>query len=181
MNKTNKNRLYASLVAILSASLLFTSALVNATAQPQEEYHVLGKRQTGSRIRPEIITSLIPLDKTYAELSETDKTYIRANYENMPADDEPPFPLKGLNDIWVPVGKTFQRNDQIGEVVAIASVNAEGKVEKVSMYKTTSTDITRMVSAALFATEFKPGLCSGEPCAMDFILEGRLNIELLRH
>ena len=176
----NNNQIYKTLVSLVSFVTLTVVLASTAGAQKQEEYHILGERQTGSRIPPEVVTSLIPLDLTYEELSDKDKAFIKANYDNMPAEDEPPFPENGLMGIWKPIAESFHRSNQIGEIIAVATIDPKGKVEKVAMYKTTSNDMTKMISTALFATKFKPAVCDSKPCTMDFILEGELNIDLMR-
>ncbi len=173
-----KANLAVSLVIALSA-LLFTATTFATEIVEEPVYVVLGDRMTGTRIRPEIVISELPLNATYEQLSADDKAKIRANYDNMPEGDEPPFPKEGLFPLWEHISGLAYKRIQKGNIMAIASVDATGKVGQVMMYETTSNTVTRVVSTVLAATEFKPAVCSGKPCAMDFIFEGRLDIDLL--
>ena len=177
--KPNATALWTTALATLLTLLLVSTQPVFANGK--KEYHLLGEPKTGTRIPTKLVTSPTPLDATYAELDDASKANIKANYENMPVSDEPPFPTEGLEPLWKEITKVSYGRNQIGGIVAIASVSPEGKVEKVAMYDTTSSYMTRVVSAALFATPFKPGVCDGKACAMDFILEGEINIDLMQN
>ncbi len=176
-SRTKANLVYGALIALASALILASAPVY---AEKEELYHVYGDAPTGTRLKPKIISSPTPLDASYEELSEEHKAKIRANYSNMPETDEPPFPTGGLMPIWEAISEQRHPNDQRGKVMAVATVNAEGKVEKVAMYDTTSTHMTKLVANALMYTPFKPAVCNGEPCEMDFILEATLNIDLMR-
>lgn len=166
--------------ALISAALLSMNAMADVGVSPNE-YHLLGEAKTGTRIPTKLVTSPLPLEATYADLNEADKAYIRSNYQNMPESDEPPYPVEGLHEFWDEVTKVRYARNQIGDVVAIASVSPEGKVEKVEVYDTTSTYMTKVISTALFALPFKPAVCNGKACAMEFILEGKMNIDLMQN
>jgi hypothetical protein len=56
---------------------------------------------TGTLIRKDMRwNSKIPLNKTYGELTPEQKEELRAMYESMPADEEPPFPAQGMKPIF---------------------------------------------------------------------------------
>ena len=179
--KYSKKSTKTSLIAASLALALSAFCSAGNAANDEQLYYIYGDAPTGTRIEPRILTSKTPLEATYEQLSEADKVRIKADYANMPADDEPPFPQAGLMPIWEAIVTTRHPSDQVGDVVAIASVNPKGKVEKVAMYNTTSNHMSRLVSTALLASQFKPAICAGNPCAMDYILEARLDIELMRN
>ena len=180
--KNSKRTNRSTLIALASALILSVLASAQAAAKDDPSYILYGEPRTGSRIAPKLLTSPIPINVTYEELSDAEKAKIRANYDSMPEADEPPFPKAGLEPIWKEVTKEGRHSsNQIGDVVVVASVDKDGVVREVAVYNTTSNNMTRIVSTALAATEFKPAVCSGKPCAMDFILEARLDIDLMRN
>jgi hypothetical protein len=179
--KHSKTTKKSPLIALASALILSVLASTAAAAKDDPTYVMYGEARTGSRIAPKVVTSPVPVNVTYQELSEAEKAKIRANYDSMPAADEPPFPKAGLAPIWEAVTDQRHTSNQVGDVVVVASVDKDGIVREVAVYNTTSNNMTRLISTALAATEFKPAVCDGTPCAMDFILEARLDIELLRN
>ena len=89
---------------------------------------------TGTHIRRDALRdSWLPLNQTYAELSEEYKARLRAVYSSMAADDEPPFPVRGLGPSIVQLREVHRRIGGGGEMKLILSVDAEGNVGDVSV------------------------------------------------
>ena len=178
--KHTKRSITSPLIALVSSLVL--SALLSTTtaAKAEGQYYLYGNPPTGTRLAPKVVTSPLPLEATYEELTAEDKAKIRANYDGMPEADEPPFPKAGLKPIWETIYENYHPSNQKGDLVVIASVDLYGVVREVAVYETTSNHMTKLVSTALAATEFKPAKCGGEACAMDFIFEGRLDIDIMR-
>ncbi|NBV19844.1 MAG: hypothetical protein EBS11_25200 [Janthinobacterium sp.] len=125
---------------------------------------------TGTHIRRDALRdSWLPLNQTYGELSAEYKARLRAVYSPMAADDEPPFPVRGLGPSIVQLREVHRRIGGGGEMKLILSVDAEGNVGDVSVYSASNERMAYYGAILLSKEKFKPGLCHGVPCAMDFM------------
>lgn len=86
----------------------------------------------------------------------------------MPKADEPPFPVGGLIAIYRPISQVQNAMVGDGEVEMYVTVNADGRAVSVSVFKTPDPDISEMIAKVLMLTEYKPALCAGKPCVMEF-------------
>ena len=155
--------------------ILFIFAFASAQAfAGEKQYHLRDPAPVGSRFPVKLATSKVPFDKGYAELTEEQRSLVRANYEGLPATDVPPYPKFGTERILRPL--TRARNSLLSntELLAIAMVGADGKVSEVKIYKTPSKQMTELMAAVLYQTEFTPATCGGKPCAMEYLLEQEL-------
>jgi len=50
-------------------------------------------------------------------------------------------------------------------------IDEVGNAKSVSIYKTPDAKLSNVVAATLTRTRFKPGLCEGRPCAMDYVFK----------
>ncbi len=124
---------------------------------------------TGSNIRRNAITAeLVPLNKTYSELSPSEKAVIHGFYERLEPGDEPPFPAEGLKPLYETVGKAQEKLLASGQLILVAEVASTGEVTQVKALRSPDPRMTKVVAAALFATKFKPAVCSGNPCTMEY-------------
>lgn len=145
-----------------SAQLLPTdrsARLVNAATQ-----------STGTIIKRDIKwDSKIPVDKTYGELTAEQKAELHALYNSMPEGDEPPFPSEGMKSIFNAVRNAQRISQARGEINMVVTVDPEGKATKVESFGNESSPrMTEITQQILLLTKFKPGICSGQPCTMQF-------------
>ncbi|STQ89083.1 energy transducer TonB [Iodobacter fluviatilis] len=125
---------------------------------------------TGSNIAKKQRWNGLPLNKSYAELSEQEKLSIHALYQDIKAGDEPPYPLKGMRAIIDPVNKITKKILVTGNLELLLTVNANGEGENVEIISSPDPKFTQLVISILFITQFKPAICNGQPCAMQFPL-----------
>jgi len=57
-----------------------------------------------------------------------------------------------------------------GERYLAATVDSDGRVNAVKVLRSPDPEMSRMAATVLMETEFKPALCDGRPCGMDFPL-----------
>lgn len=145
--------------------------LAPVTFAKKEVFTMKGDVPTGTRIAPDVVTSAIPLDKPYSELSEEQQAHVKQNYQSMPAGDTPPFPKEGLESIYQPFVDVVSATSKGGQITAVASIDKHGKAQKVAIYRTTGDTMTKAIYAVLMGAEFDPAICDGEPCAMDYLLD----------
>lgn len=152
--------------------LMAAAALaIAAFAQPAPQYTVKeDEPRTGSRIRVNAVrASRVPVNLSYHQLSPEDRARVHAEYEQMADGDEPPFPEKGLRSVYDPIGQAQARLAVEGELFLLATIGPDGKAREIKLVGTSpSADMTGVVARTLMRTTFKPALCGGQACTMDF-------------
>jgi len=160
--------LHLSLISILLAASLPAAA----TETDQRQYTVKQTEPSvGSNIRREIIRAgTVPLDKRYADLTPEQKASVKSAYESMKADDEPPFPANGLMPILKVVRNAHEQANLKfkGPLTLYVQVDSSGKATDVSVVQSPDADIARSAAYALMVQPYKPAVCSGQPCAMQY-------------
>jgi len=111
----------------------------------------------------------LPYDRSYAQLSPEQKAVLRAEYDSVGPNDEPPYPKYGLSEVADAVARMPVRAPIDGEVVLTVRVDERGDAKSVSLYKTPDDRLSNLIAATLTRIKFKPGLCEGRPCAMDYV------------
>jgi len=111
----------------------------------------------------------LPYDRSYAQLSPEQKAVLRAEYDSVGPNDEPPYPKYGLSEVADAVARMPVRAPIDGEVVLTVRVDERGDAKSVSLYKTPDDRLSNVIAATLTRIKFKPGLCEGRPCAMDYV------------
>jgi hypothetical protein len=149
-----------------------------ALAQPAPEYRLKeAVPRTGSSIRRDITSPLdVAINRSYADLNDEEKRKVRAHYVDMPERDEPPYPKAGLQALLKPIAAGQQRLLVQGQLSLIGLVDETGKVVEVRMLGSPSSQMTDFAGKIMLLTEFKPGVCSGQPCAMEFPLHLRFSV-----
>jgi len=131
---------------------------------------------TGTMIeRPVVMASLIPVDKSYAELSPDQQSAVKANYGNLGASDEPPYPLNGLKSISQRIANADVSASVDGELVMQVDVSSSGDATNVTTVHSPNANIARVAAIALQREKYKPGICRGQPCAMPFVYHVELS------
>lgn len=152
-------------------------AWTGAAGAEESSYAFKDQPRTGSHIRRTVAFAPIPFDKRYADLSEAQKSTVRAAYERMGADDEPPFPANGLN----PVFRMLARLDKLamrpGPIKASVAVDPAGTPLSVRVLTAPNGELGDYVAKLLLEQRYKPALCGGQPCGQDFLLAATLTDE----
>jgi len=152
---------------VLAAAVGLASGLA-AAAEPMP--YRIAEPVTGSLVPQDIILSPAPFDGRYDELTPAQKAVLADDYENMPAGDEPPYPLYGLRHMIKPVVRYAAAAAPVGPLVASVVVDSQGKPGAVTVYRSPDPQLSRLVAAALSFESFKPAVCHGQPCRMDYVL-----------
>ena len=161
------------LAALPAAALLPFCSPVLAADDAMFQYRGREYTPTGSSMSRRLAWSgKLPFDKTYADLTPAQQAYVRDQYDGLKAQEEPPFPRDGLRDVLRRVDEKVSQDTprlEPGPLLVVASVDAEGKVQKVKIYKEPNVFASNAVSQALLATPFKPATRDGAPIDMDFL------------
>jgi hypothetical protein len=142
-----------------------------ASAQtPHAEYKIEEERpHTGSFVRRTLArTFKIPINRRYDELTRAEKAILSQDYEFASPDDEPPFPAEGLRPILVAINKAVEKIDVIGELVMVVDVGADGEAKSVRAVRSPNPEMAKFVAGLFYITKFKPAVCEGKPCAMQY-------------
>ena len=165
-------------------SIFARSAIVALLALPAgfvqaQEYRMKAEEaRTGSLLKRESARLNVPPDKTYAELSEADKARLRSLYDNMAADDEPPFPARGYRSLMRAMSAVQEKLQVAGTVDMGVIVGADGRAREVKVYGSSDPQLTTVIASVLVLEKYKPALCQGAPCVQEFPF--RMNF-MLRH
>ena len=164
MNKSRLPRL-AAIGSLAIAICTFT-----ATAQEAPPQYTLKRAPAPGSLntRTGATSPDLPLNRRYAQLTEGEKAIVRGWYEPLKPGDEPPYPAAGLKPIVEGLVKAQQRLLVEGELFLVATVDSQGHVAAVKAYKTPDPEMTKLVATILVETPFKPAVCDGQPCRMDF-------------
>jgi len=124
---------------------------------------------TGSNIKRRTVSSnVLPLNKRYGELSAEQQAYVRAQYESMGPNDEPPFPLDGLGPIYKMIADGQQSFLVTGSMSLAVEISGQGEATSVSVLQSPDPELTKFVASVLMFQKYKPALCNGTPCTMQF-------------
>ena len=93
---------------------------------------------------------------------------MKSQYDKMGDNDEPPFPLNGLRSIYKPVADAQQRLNAKGHLSMYVDVDSQGKPVSVSVFESPDPQMTKIAAAVLMLQDYKPAICNGQPCRMQF-------------
>jgi len=127
--------------------------------------------ERGSRARGLVSPhSPYPLNKPYDRFSEQEKALLRSYYEDMPETDEPPFPAAGMGKIVVEIARLASGLQESGALTLFVRVDEQGSVTHVQVLMTPDPKFAQAVAYIVAQQRFKPGICGGVPCTMEFPL-----------
>jgi hypothetical protein len=155
--------------ARVAAILLWLVSSSTPAADSENQYSI--KRsdpEVGSNIRKDAVRWTFPLNKTWEQLTTDERARVRGSYISLAESDEPPFPLEGYAPLLKDVGRIQQKALVTGRAMLIARIDANGEPQTISVFETPDQDISKALAHAIMRTKFKPAICAGAPCAMDY-------------
>ena len=81
-----------------------------------------------------------------------------------------------LRTLFDPIGKAHAKLAQSGTLRVVAIVGKDGQVIEARILESPSEQLGQFAARLLMVTKFKPALCSGQPCRMEF----PLNVQFVR-
>jgi hypothetical protein len=160
------------LSTVLVLGLATLSNLLHAADDTRPRYSLRQDQpEPGTNIRRVIVSgSVLPLDKGYGELSPEEQSYVKSQYEQMGSNDEPPFPVNGLRPIYKALATIQRKIGVTGDMTLVVDIDDQGKATSVSALKSPDAEMTKLAASVLMLQKYKPALCSGSPCSMQFPL-----------
>jgi hypothetical protein len=110
----------------------------------------------------------VPANLPDAQLSREEQAAFKAFYEGMADDEEPPFPLTGLKDVYEPLAQLQTLMYAQGHFDAELLVGPDGEVKEVHVLRSPQRGFTRYATRILMLVRFKPGICGGQACPSKF-------------
>ncbi|MEO7494300.1 MAG: hypothetical protein ABIT83_23370 [Massilia sp.] len=166
----------STVVATLFLLPLLASAEAPGTVKPQYEVKE-SVPMTGSLIAREVarLSSSLPINLPWASLTREQQAQVRSQYVRMPATDEPPFPLTGTAGIFNQLADAQQVVCVSGFLDMAVRVDPNGKAVSVDTFSSPSEQLTRFISSVLIREKYKPAVCGGNACVMEFPLRSQLS------
>jgi len=113
-------------------------------------------------------SSILPFDKSYAELTPAQRSIVRRSYRLMHPDDEPPYPEQGSQPMSEVMYKWQALAPVDGRLVFHVLIDASGNPKSVTFIASPSPKLKDLVMLVVARMKFKPALCGGVPCEMKF-------------
>lgn len=162
-------------IAALGFSFVMSLSVGNVSATETAEAQQYTIKQSepslGSNFRRDIIKAgAIPPNKHYGDLTAEEKEVLKSPYEKMQTNDEPPYPANGLMPILNAVRDIHEKTELQfkGPLTLYVDVDSEGKPKSVSVVQSPDKQITQVAALALMKQTYKPAVCNGTPCAMQY-------------
>ena len=158
----------ALLSLTLVSSFAFAQQAQTQSANPPR-FVLKGDAPAGSLIRRDVAWSnRIPFDRKYSELTPDEKAVLHSAYENIGPGDEPPYPEDGLKPVVAAISKAQDRLMARGDLRLVVTVGPDGQATLVQAYDSPSPEMTRFVAQLFMLVRYKPALCGGVPCTMQY-------------
>ncbi|WP_293932207.1 energy transducer TonB [Iodobacter sp.] len=158
------HRILTLIALILFASL--TSSVFAGTNLHDNE--ISKDNSTGSNIKKTRLWNGLPLNKRYHELSDDEKASLNRAYEKINLGDEPPYPQDGLRQIVEAVDQIAKKLHPTGKLQLLVDIDEQGKANNVSVLTSPNPQLAELVASVLLLSPFKPAICSGQPCKMQY-------------
>jgi hypothetical protein len=155
--------------AVLCVLALASCAFAQAQESPREYAVNQSVPETGSHIARAIATSArIPLDKSYAELTPQQQGIVKSEYDHMGGADEPPFPVSGLQPIYKAIANAEPTVSSDGGLIILVDVDSKGDATSTTIVQAADPQIAKIATSALMREKYKPAMCNGIACKMQF-------------
>lgn len=154
---------------------LFT--LPSAFAEPEQYVIKQSEANLGTNFKqPIVLAGTIPLDERYAELTTEQKNKLKAPYEKMGDNDEPPFPLNGLRPLYAALGKVHEKLNLFykGPVTMYVQIDSKGNPGAMNLVEAPDPEMGQALANIMALQKFKPALCKGIPCSMPYMFHAEL-------
>jgi len=121
-----------------------------------------------SLIPPETAISTVSGNK-WADLTESERRIVKADYPALEDGDEPPYPLNGMRPLFAALVKVGYVDFSFeGDMHMNVLVGADGRPVSATAVGKLPPEVARYLGSILMITAFKPAVCHGKPCAMLF-------------
>jgi hypothetical protein len=164
-------------VALLAFLIHSLSAVAQDAAPPARYGIKQDSPTTGSNIpRNDVTSGAIPINRRYSELTREQQGILKSRYEAIAYNDEPPFPVDGLEPLLAAMSKGARKYQPRGAMEIHVDVDANGVAKAAKVFQSPDPGMVQFAAAVLMLTQYKPGVCGGVPCAMSYPFTMTFNI-----
>jgi hypothetical protein len=160
------------------ASVALLAFVGQSSAQLSTPQYVIADdtARTGSILRRQQGAEFpIPVKRRYDQLTPEQKAIVHSWYEHLEPGDEPPFPADGLAPLYDAIQRGQRKLMVRGELQMAVTVEPGGKATEVQVLKSPSPEMTQFAASVLLLAKYKPAVCKGQPCRMQFPLSLRFD------
>jgi hypothetical protein len=125
--------------------------------------------ETGSNISRAAMTWPVTIDATYAQLAADERDLVRSDYVTLGANDEPAYPLYGMQPVLTEMQRIRMATTEDGRVALIVRVDAQGNPHGFAVLKAPDISVAKAFGFVLMHTKFKPASCAGQACDSDYV------------
>jgi len=155
-------------MSIVKSLALASSLFIAATAATAASYEVRQSRpDAGSNLRRVIGATSFPLDRTYEDMSEQERSDYRSAFKLASTADEPPHPVTTLKPLADHLARLQAMLQLTGELLVTVHVGTDGSPKTVSVVKSPNPDFERLVVLTLMDARYSVPKCAGQACEMD--------------
>jgi len=113
-------------------------------------------------------SATLPFDKSYAELTPAQKAIVRRSYALLHPDDEPPYPEHGAKQISEVMHQWQALALVDGSLIFRVLVDSSGHAKSVTFLSSPYPKLNDLIVLLMGRITFKPALCGGVPCEMNY-------------
>jgi len=158
-----------SILVLLSTVGCLIAPASSWADEPQFALNFKGRYEdVNNTSRVASISKVIPINRRYKEFTKAQRDEVKSAYEPMLEDDEPPFPEDGLEPTLRALIKVQSLLLVEGKLELVVDVGADGIATSISIQGSPSPGMTRFVSEYFMLTKYKPAVCGGQPCKMQY-------------
>lgn len=150
---------------------LFAACLLIANPASAKKFHIYGEKKNGTKFREVIYSWPVPMRKGFSALKPKYQQIVRLAYEELPDEDTPPYPSKGVISLIEPYIDAYRYYGESTTGTIWAEIDEDGAVTAVSGSNGMRITVLNYMRSVLANTQFDPGLCAGSPCAKTFRFE----------
>jgi hypothetical protein len=156
-------------VFLFALVALPSAAIAQDAAAPARYTIKQASPSTGSNIpRNDVTSGAIPINRRYSELTREQQAILKSRYDAIPENDEPPFPVDGLEPLLAAMSKGARKYQPRGAMEIHVEIDANGAAKAAQVFQSPDPEMAKFAAAVLMLTQYKPGICAGTPCTMSY-------------
>ena len=141
-----------------------------STSAPVERpQFAIKEERIGTHLGGNMVKNIpVPPEKSYEELTAFEKQSVKSRYDKIADGDEPPYPIGGTKNLILGTNQLARRYQPEGQLSLVVDIDEKGNATGVSALQSPGTDFTKGVATLLMVQKYKPAVCAGQPCKMQF-------------
>lgn len=110
----------------------------------------------------------VPIKRSYEQLKPEEKAIVHSWYAHLGPGDEPPYPADGLAPLFNSIQSGQKKLMVRGDLELNVTIAPSGQATEVQVMKSPGYEMTEYASSVLLLAKYKPAVCKGKPCQMQF-------------